>query len=300
MPSNAPFIRNTQLLIGPLAEDQGGGPADEALEIISDGSRSRLATSFNVTKTIYGAPNESSIRITNLAPNTRRRIQAGLTNVVLNVGYENTGLTPLLRGGILRVIPRIELPDYVVEIVVMEGFGGRYKGTTSRTFSGRMPVKDVVTTLGQDMPGVTVSPDLIRADGTLGSRGLSVSGPTKDALDTLADGFGFSWSIQDGNLTALQDDQAYEEIIEISVERRNLISVSPNLAGTGQLAVGVDITAVMDPRVRPGQQVELVTNANPRLSGTYRIQTISFQGGTHQNDSIMQINAATLQGLRRV
>lgn len=298
MSTDAPFIRNIRLLLGPLADDQGGGPTDEALEILSDGSRNTLAVDFSVTKTLIGTPNAATVRIRNLSESTRRRIRASLTRVRLEVGYENQGLYPLAMGGLISVVPYAENPDYVTELTFLDGFGGIVKGVTSRSFAARTPVIDIVEAIGQDMPGVTIDRDSLQISGVVGRRGYTISGRSADALDTLADSFGFSWTVQDGVLTALDDAQSYTTIHEISVERRNLIAALPTLGGPMQIQTGIEVTAVLDPRVRPGNTMSLTSTANPGLSGQSKIHRADFDGGTMQNDSTMRLTSFTLGNIR--
>jgi hypothetical protein len=294
MTTTSPFIRNIRLLLGPLADDQGGGPAGEALEILSDGSRSTLAMDFTVTKTLIGTPNMAVIRIYNLSEMTRRRIRASLTRVRLEVGYANQGLYLLATGGLLSVVPYANNPDYITELTFLDGFGGTVKGVTNRSFAARTSVVDIVASIGEDMPGVLIDREALQISGTVGRRGYVVSGRSAEALDDLADSYGFSWSIQDGVLTALDDAQSYSTVHEVSLARRNLVAALPTLDGPMQIQTGIEVTALLDPRVRPGNILDLTSRANPALSGRTKIHRVDFEGGTTQNDSIMRITTFTL------
>lgn len=289
MTSNTPFIRQVELLVGPLSEDAGGGSTSDALRIFSDGSRNGLRVKFSIKKTLTGAPNASVIEVMNLKRESMERIRASLAKVRLSVGWKNTGLSLLASGGILSSLTEKDGTDSATKMQVLDGYGGQVKGVTNKTFGGNSSISDVVKELAQSMPGVNIGD--IDVDGLIGSGGLSISDRSADALDKIASQYGFSWSVQDGTFQAIQDTRTFNRVSEISTRSRNLIRAVPILSGPMQIESGVEITAVMDSRVSPGNQVKLESAVNPNLNGIYKIHEVDFEGDTMDNNWIMKIRS---------
>lgn len=287
--SSTPFIRQAELLIGPLSEDAGGGSTSDALRIFSNGSAESLKIKFSIKKTLTGAPNASVIEISNMKRQSLDRIRSSLAKVRLSVGWENTGLTLLSTGGVLSSLTEKNGTDNVTKLQVLDGYGGQVKGIVNKTFGPKTIIKDMVKELAQAMPGVNLGD--IDIDGILGSGGLTVSDRSTDALDNLASQFGFSWSIQNGTFQAIQDTRTFNRLSEISTKNRNLIKAVPILSGPMQIESGVEITAILDSRISPGNQVKVTSDVNPSLNGVYKVHEVDFEGDTHDQAWTMKIRS---------
>lgn len=289
MTSNAPYIRKVKLVIGPLSESEGGGPSDQAVIIESTGDRQSLRIRANVKKSLLSAPNASDITITNLSPEIRDRIKTSLTKVSLFAGWENTDLFLLASGGIMSAVPSENPPDTELTLSVLDGFDGQIRGVVSETFTPGATVESVIRGLAAKMPGVETGDILV--DGNLPTGGFSFAGRAADALDALAGQYGFSWSIQDGTLQAIQDTRSVDRVIELSWRYKNLISVSPILSGPMQIENGVSVSSLMDPRAIPGGRVHVESRVNPKQDGLYKIHTLDFAIDTHSSTYTMEIKS---------
>lgn len=291
MSSSEPFIRRVELLIGPLSEDQGGGPTSEAFKIESNGDRNSLRVQFDITKTILGSPNVSTIRIWNLSKEARNRIQQTLTRVRLSVGWENTDLSLLASGAVLSSPSSKEGEDIVTEITVMDGYGGTVKGITNQNFAPKQTIKSVVEALAGNLPGVEVGDIEVDEGITIGNGGFVASDRTAEILDELAHQYGFSWSVQNGIFQAIQDDKAFENVVEFSSKKKNLIKATPILTGPMQQVTGAKIQAILNPSILPGQQVDLQSDVEDQLNGKYKAHQIKYSGDTHDNVWAMDIES---------
>lgn len=287
--TDRPLIRQAELLIGPLSEDAGGGPTSQALRIFSDGSRTGLRVSFSVKKTLISAPNASEIKVYNLAPNSRERIRASLARVRLNVGWQNVGISTLTNGGLLSAVTEKQGPDFITSFQALDGYGGQVKGVANDTFEGAQGVSEVVRTLAAKMPGVQIG--RIDIDGRLGGRGRVFSGRASEELDKMARQYGFSWSVQNGVFQAIQDNRSFNRVHLISYRDRNLVKASPVLNGPMQQLTGVEITAILDPRVSPGDTVQLESQNNAQLNGRYKVHEIDYDGDTYDQTWLMVIRS---------
>ena len=291
MSSNAPFIRNARLLIGPLREDEGGGPEDQALEIYSTGDRDGLRVKFNVKKTMLGPPNLSTIEIYNLSRDRAETINKTMSRVRLDIGWNNVDLALLTQGSIKSSVTERRGADLVTTLTLLDGWGGQVTGFTNRSYGKNRPVSEVVRNIAGNLPGVSIGD--IDVDGTIGNSGYVVSDRSADALDRLAGQYGFSWSIQNGVFQAVSDQRALSRTVELSTRARNLIKATPVLNGPFQIQTAVEIEAIINPVVTPGHQIVLNSDINPKLNGAYKVHEVDFDGDTFDNSWNMRIRSLT-------
>jgi hypothetical protein len=281
----ADFLRFCELLIGPLADYQGRGNVNEAVQIVSDGTNSRLRVQFSAQKGITGTPNKTDVKIHGLSRETRQAIRGGLTRVQISAGYSSLSQSAALVtvGGLMSVVSMREGADIVTTLSVLDGGGAVARGAYSRAFSGGTPLASVVRDLAASLPGVTIGQ--IAVDGSLAAKGLQLSGASSSQLDRLADTFGFSWSIQNGVFQALQDDRDTGDAFFFSSES-NLINCVPVLNGPTQEEAGVKVTAKFDARMKPGDRMVVESRINPQLSGTYKCTSVALSFDSHGAASI--------------
>lgn len=274
------FLRYAELIIGPLADWQTGGSSGEAIRIIADGTNQNLRVAFNATKGITGSPNKIDIGIWGLSQATRMAIRGNLTKVQVMDGYSSSGasLGLVASGAILSAIPERQGPDIVLKITALDGYGGMVRGAYSRAFGGQTPISSVVSDIAANLPGVTVG--LIDVDGNLFQKGQQFSGATADQLNSLADQYGFSWSVQDGVFQAISDDRDSGRSFLFTSDR-NLLSAAPLLNGPMADNVGVEITAKFDARMKPGDQMIIQSSVNPLLDGSYKVTSVNLQFDSH-------------------
>ncbi|MBL4769531.1 MAG: hypothetical protein JKY94_17795 [Rhodobacteraceae bacterium] len=278
MTASTPLIRNIEVLVGPLSEDKGGGPKSSAVRVFSDGSREALRVRFNAKKTLLGSPNASVVEIYNLPPDTRARLRTTLARVLLSTGHRGEELSQLASGALQSITHSKVGPDIVTKLGFLDGYGGMTRGLANRSYGGPVTVASAVRDLAGDLPGVTLG--RVDIDGTFGLGGRVFAGRAADALDDLSAQYGFSWSVQDGVFQALSDLRAFPRSTDINAENRTLISAQPILNGPMQIQTGVEIQAVLDARVKPGESVQLTSGTNPAVNGRLKVHNADFDGDT--------------------
>lgn len=279
------FLRYCELIIGPLADWQGGGSTGEAIRIIADGSNRNLRVAFNANKTITGDPNKIDIAIWGLSLKTIQSIRSNLTKVQLIAGYLSSASSASLvaSGAILAAIPERQGPDVVLKITALDGYGGMVRGAYSRAFAGGTPISSVVADIAATMPGVSVGE--IQIDGNLFQKGQQFTGSSSDQLNKLADQHGFSWSVQDGVFQAVMDNKDTGRDFFFTSDR-NLITAVPLLNGPTADNVGVEITAKFDARMKPGDRMTIDSRINPALNGSYKSTSVNLTFDSHGQASI--------------
>jgi len=250
--------------------------------------------SFNVQKTLLGAPNMCEVSIVNLSRDTRTIVRERQLPITLEVGHEDTELITLFKGTTTSAIPIQEGPDVVMTITAMDGQIGIIYATQQVTYDGPAPVSTVVEELAGTMEGVGIGPILV--DGELKQKGRAFSGPTQQLLDTLTNEYGFSWSVQNGIFQAISDLKSLPQIFLISPEV-GLQSAQPLLSGPFMVRAGVEIQALLNARLNPGQSVNLVSKLDPTLNGPYKIHNLDFNGETHGEAWNMSLQSFIIGGV---
>lgn len=289
------YIRQAQLFIYPLSEALGGGSAAQAIVIKSSGLSDDLRMTFRIEKNIgsLGMPNVFEITIYNLSSATKQLLSKQATNIELELGYEEglAGVVKVARGGISTVASERDEGNIRTTLTCFDGLAGIAEANSGKSYVGSTIVAKIVKDLADDIPGVEVSELNIKLSNNLitGTKGRVLSGRTSCLLDKLAREYGFNWSIQLGVFKVLQDDFTQGNLYTISTKAGNLMNASPRLDNVNQVINGVDITTILDPRIQPGDLVQLESTVNPVLNNTYVVTTITHVGDTHGDAWVSEI-----------
>lgn len=262
--------------------------------IVGTGAYDGFKVSFSVQKTLLGSPNMAQVTITNLSRDTRSIIRERQLPMTIEVGHEDTEMIHLFSGTTTSAIPSQSGPDVNMDVTAMDGAMGIIYSTQQITYDGPFAVATVVEELAGTMEGVEIG--TIDVIGNLKEKGRSLSGPTQQLLDTLANEYGFSWSVQDGIFQAVSDVSNLPGYYVVSPET-GLQSAQPLLSGPFMVQSGVEIQALMNPRLKPGELVALSSNLDPSLNGEYKIHNVDFAGETHGESWDMSLQSFTIGGV---
>lgn len=288
---NMPWIRTIRVTLGPL-EEWRGSTAGEIVQWTADGSDKTLRVTGTFQKTIMGIPGPSVVNIYNLGQEVRAGIKKSMTKVTVEGGWRNTSLRRIFQGSVVNTYTERSGPDLITKIAALPGYGALARGVASHTAAPGASVQDVALKLAQTLPGVNVSAgNLQGVTGKIGDGGWSFAGSTRDGLTRLSDEYGFSWSVSDGDFTAIGDKFEPPEFIEINGDNSGLVNITPIVQGPMQIQTGVKIKALYVPGVSTGTSVKVVSKLNPKLSGTYRIHTISISVDSHSDAWTMDIDS---------
>lgn len=291
------FIRDIELLIGPLPEWEGGGDESKGVRIISDGSRSTLRVRFTVLKQYGAAPMPSTFTITNLSPKLRNVLQTTPNvQVSLRVGWMNTDRMLIFTGTVITVVSQRSGPDIETTLAAFASFTSMERSVFTKTFSDEYPLSEAVYSVAkvfEEEAGVIVSKNNISVDSNVvfGYCGWSFAGSVSDAMDQLARVYGFSWRIENNTFYA-QDDRNYVGgKVHIGTKNGFLLRAEPLLVtAPGQtiygqsdpgLMKGVMIQSVLNPLIEAGGIVVLDSSINPGINGEYKVATVTQSGDSH-------------------
>jgi hypothetical protein len=160
----------------------------------------------------------------------------------------------------------------------------------SKTYEKGVPVAQIVTEMAKSIPGIVVDPTKINVSGTIGYKGFSYAGSTKNGLQKLADQYGFSWSINNGTFVAMDDMSGRQTSILLNANS-GLKEVSPRMFGINQVQEGVDISSIYVQGVDAGQIIRVVSSVSPEMTGSYTCHTIDYDLSPKENQWDMTINS---------
>ncbi len=273
---NRPWLRRIRVTLGPL-EEWRGSKSGEIVKWESDGTLNGLRVTGSFQKTIMGIPNPSQISLYNLGLEARNGIQSSMTKITVEAGWDNTVMRTVFSGSVLQSYSERQGSDIVTKISALPGYGALVRATTTYSAAPGSSLKEVVKRVAKDLPGVTVDDaSFAGIEGQIGNNGWSFAGATKDALTSLSDEYGFSWSIADGQFTAINDTFMLPDFIELNGVSGGLMQIAPIVSGPLQIQTGVRIKALYLPGLTAGNSIKVKSDINPRLSGTYRIHTMGI------------------------
>jgi len=257
----------------------------------------QLRVSFEITKSILSFPNIARITLYNPNQDTLSALEEKYTRIVLNAGYEGD-LRLLFKGEVRNVFQSKNGRDRVLTIYSGDGEQSWQNATFNKTFSEKLSVSSAIEEVLKTFSDINIGsleglPEVADKIG-----GQTLSGSSKDIMDTFADEYGFSWSIQDGEIIITPDEEPLQG------DEAVLVSAATGMIGSPTITeIGVDVTTLLNPRMLPNRafKVESV-NAEVAIGnlffrnlkrtngeGVYKIQEVNFKGDSRDGDWLSSV-----------
>ena len=155
----------------------------------------------------------------------------------------------IFRGRIRNLFVNQVGVDKIITIYAADGERDWQQATYNKTLSENLNLKDIVLELINtfnisgdigvgELQGLDIPADKLR--------GQTLSGSSKDILDGIADDYNFQWSIQDGELTIVEEDKPLDSQSIIIIKRSTGMLGSPTLT-----EIGADVTTLLNPELLP-------------------------------------------------
>jgi hypothetical protein len=252
---------------------------------------------FEIEKDAGEQPNANKVRLYNLAPATRNRIEQPDLRCLLYAGYaEEDGAILIAAGTITAAQTRCDGSDVVTELEIHDGY---------------VEIRDTAVTLGYG-PGVSATAIIRELARLMGlplimaqdvpdrtwQNGFSFYGPARQALHKVVQGTGLEWSIQNQTLqvvpkrgttrrqaVVLAADSGllgYPQRSRAASSEKDKASngptgTRPNLVSAAQQRDGWHVQSLLLPQINPGDLVKLESRS---ANGFYRADSVRHTGDT--------------------
>jgi len=277
------------------------------LTVIPPGGEARiirgLRINFEITKSILSFPNLARITLYNPNQETLSTLEEKYTRIILNAGYEGDSRL-LFKGDIRNVFQTKTGRDRLVTIYSGDGEKSWQNATFNKTLSANLSVSSAIQEVLKTFSDVTIGPlqGLPQVADKL--RGQVLSGSSKDIMDNFAEEYGFTWSIQDGEVIIAP----YQEPLE--GDEAVLITAATGMIGSPTITeIGVDVTTLLNPRLLPNRAFIIESlNADVAIGnlffrnikrtsaeGLYKIQEVVFRGDSRDGDYISSVKGRIIQ-----
>ncbi len=275
MASFNPFIHCLRITLGPLTASEADSNAQgRIIQFESSGSRNSLKCECTINTSIMGIPKPSEITIYNLSEDTRNSIKKGLTKVIVEAGWLNTGYTKVFTGSIMNIQSTPSGLDTVTKLTCLAGYASFVTATTSFTFNENELISNVISKVVATMKGITIDKTSLETiTGRITSGGYSFAGRTIDCLNELASLYGFSWHIENGIMYCKKDGVMLGKALKIAGEGAGLISVQPIQQGVMQITTGVKAEFYWVAGLKAGCTIDIDSKFMPHLNGQYIAHT---------------------------
>ena len=277
-----PFLRQVEVIVGPLPEYKGGGPEGSGIRLYGDGTPNGLRIKFQVNKPWT----PSHVTIYNLGPSLRAALHTKEAQLIIRAGWQNFGLIDIFKGSMLASYSSRQGPDIATDLIGYEAWFSRATAIIANTYAEGMQIREVILDLAKRLEGVTVDPKrILIKDAQVDSGGLSEPGLVRDRLDALGRTYGFNWGVNMGAFYAISHDNSFSDgsMPVISGKNGYLMRAEPMLASPTEQMTGITVTSLFNPFVLPLHLFRLESLVNPDLNGDYKAHVISHTGDTHSS-----------------
>jgi hypothetical protein len=215
---------------------------------------------FDVKKGSGKHPNKCVIKVINLSPDSRALLDRKPLRVVLHAGYDGV-LKKLFDGDMTRSFTeQVGRVDNVTEIHVGDGVRAFSGARLDRSYRPPVTLRQIVSDAAKSM-GMPVPIEVSRPEFSVAlPDSVTAASPTRDVLDRALTPFNLSWSIQNGRLTVLTENQIRSGDMYLVNEALGLLG-SPKLkesehAGKGK-KTEITFESLLYPELEPGVGVRL-------------------------------------------
>ena len=274
-------------------------PVDGESRVIKD-----LRVNFEITKSILSFPNLCRLNIYNPNADTLAALQKKYTKIIINAGYQGD-IRLLFKGEVRNVFQNRSGVDRIITVYAGDGERDWQNATFNKTFTENVSISSAIQEVLKSFEEVTVGVvnGLPQVADKL--RGQTLSGSSKDILDNFADEYGFTWSIQDGEVVITPVESPLEGTEAV------LINAATGMIGSPTLTeIGADVTTLLNPRLLPNKafKIESIVAdiqlgnlffrevSKTTAEGTYKIQEVTFKGDSREGEWVSSVKGRRIDG----
>ena len=254
-----------------------------------------LDIQYSVEKNLATHPNTAEVTLFNLNDRSRSEFDKRPLMVELAAGY--SGVNKLLFLGDVRPgsYSRIDGGEWKTKLILADGGRAFSQARISKSYSPGTPlltvVRDSAQSLGLLLPKALDSSAVFRQTIPTGE---VCHGFASDELTRLLAQYGFSWSIQNGQLQVLGGNQVNPGQAVVISQQSGMLG-SPEITGAKEQATSgsastkpqkpprLNVDHQLFPELIPGQHVQVVSRSFAK-GGFYKLDKVTHSGDTKSDD----------------
>lgn len=260
----------------------------------ADGSEVTLIegfdVSFDIEKNTEQEPNKGKFKFYNLPEDLRNKLQLkDKDKISFEAGYKTT-VASVFEGNVTHVLSGIEGPDWVTNIEAEEGGKAYRTSYVAKSYGEGTPFKTVVDDIVKTFEGLKVTPAVTATIANIGKtfpNGLTIDGSSARVLNSILQGVGLTYSIQNGQIQILASGASNDQpTIELDYSS-GLVNV-PQLGEKKDKAT-ISFQCFTNPQIVPGRKVLLKEPKGAR--GVYVCNVVKIKGSTFDTEFYDTIEA---------
>lgn len=241
-----------------------------------------LRFKFEIQRSLTSTPNTADVWIHNMSERSRAELEGKSLSVQLEAGYD--GVNRLLCvGDVHFAMSEIQRTDWVTLLQVNDlGRAFTYARVNRSYASGatlRTIIRDVAASMGLGIP-TNLEKEVALDQGI--NVGTVTKGRAQRELTRLLAPFGYNWSVQNGNLQVLRDEEARDG-------EALLVDQAHGMVGTPQFGAPprngksphITLKMLLYPEISPGTLVEVRSKALSGGKGRFKVEKVKHLGDTH-------------------
>lgn len=236
-----------------------------------------LQVAFKVDKGLNSDPNTATVTIYNLAPASLEFLQRKPLIVRVEAGYAGDPRR-LFVGDLLHPETHDEGPDRITTLTLGDGARAyRFARVTPRAFRAgtdyRTILGEAAGAMGLRMPSNAA--EAVALTQKVAS-GYTLQGRAASEMTRLLKPTGYRWSVQDGELQILADDEVRPDAAVVVSEDTGLVG-SPVYGAPGEAGKPpvLSIKMLLYPSLKPGAKLKVQSRY---INGLFRVQRVSHSG----------------------
>lgn len=259
--------------------------ADGANTIVVAGERIQ----FKCSKSLGKEPNPSEVTISNLAVNTRAQFQRKPLQVLVEAGYDGLFSTMFI-GDLIYADSQRKGPDWETVMQISDGARAFTQARVKRAFepgtTRLAALGEIAKSMNLRIPQSILNAPELQAQF---ASGITLSGASQRAMTDVLNAANMGWSIQDGSLQILrQDDVLPGQALQISQKSGMIGSPEFGPPQKDGKPPTLKIKHDLRPEIVPGMQIDVESES---ISGIFRVQKVDHRGDTRGKDHVTEIEA---------
>ncbi len=253
-----------------------------------------LRIQFEIKKNLGKEPNTCVVTVSNLSGDTRKAFERKPLYATLRAGHDGVARL-LFAGNVTNTPSKHDKTEWETKFQISDGGRAFAHARMNRSYrppiSALQVISDAVASMGLRLPpDVERSTDMKSALAT----GLCCHGATRDVLTRILAQYGYGWSVQNGALQILSEDQA-SKTRAIVLNTLSGFEVG-GVINTPELGLPhrpgepseLSLDCLLYPEILPGGLIELTSES---VSGRFRVTDVTHAGDTHGPDYKTSVKA---------